>query len=83
MLPLAMNHRQQRGFRENGFLCFGCKVLPPPPVSLDENLSAPVSPQLPPQPQPLPGQEPAWETESHLKICWAYSDLPMGYESAL
>ena len=63
MLPLAMNHRQQRGFRENGFLCFGCKVLPPPPVSLDENLSAPVSPQLPPQSQPLPGQEPAWETE--------------------
>ena len=72
MLPLAMNHRRQRRFRENGFLCFGCKGLPPPPVSLDENLPLP---QLSPQSHPIPGQEPAWETESHLKICWAYSDL--------
>ena len=47
-------------------------------MSLDENLLLPVSPQLPPQPHPIPGQEPDWETESYLKICWAYSDLRAG-----
>ena len=79
MLPLAMNYRRQKNFRDRNFLCFGCNGQPRP-VSTDsqpETAPGPNPPPFLPADVFLPEQEQdeGRESESHLVRCWAYSDL--------
>ena len=71
-MPLAMNMRREKRFRERGWICLGCNGQPPP-----AQLGAP-HPSTPPPPNQLNG-EPAFETEGHVINCWAYSDIISGH----
>ena len=55
MLPLAMNMKQEKKNGDNGWICSGCKGLPPPPTS-------DASPDPAEDPHPPQSQVPALET---------------------
>ena len=63
MTRLAMNYRSEKKFRDRGWVCLGCRGLPPP-GGAEGGAS-----------QDQQGQEPALETDDHLYHCRAYSDL--------
>ena len=63
MTRLAMNYRNEKKFRDRGWVCLGCQSLPPP-----EGGEGGVSGG-----QQEPG--PVLETDEHVLYCRAYSDL--------
>ena len=75
-MPLAMNMRREKRFRERGWICLGCNGQPPPTLT-DHKRGAPHPSTLPPPSQP--SGEPAYETEGHVMNCWAYSDIITGH----
>ena len=71
-LPLAMNMRREKRFRERGWICLGCNGQPPP-----AQLGAP-HPWTHPPPNQQSGES-AYEKEGHVINCWAYSDIITGH----